>query len=159
MFTPQALPDGRVTLHGTLITIHGIGCLLVGASGSGKSRLAAECFALGGKLVADDAVLLSTESGMLMGSARRETQGVIELRGVGLVRQHDATHRQIIHLAVQLLPIEQVERLPAPHSASLLGLDIPVMRLPQVPHTNGLFLIAAVRAMYEGRILPTDWKP
>lgn len=146
-------------MHASLVNIQGIGCLLVGPSGSGKSRLAAECLALGGKLVADDKVLLTLESGMLMGGTSRATQGVIELRGVGLAKQPDAALRQVIHVAVALVPLEQVERLPSWQKTTLLGVDIPVIQLPAVPHTNALFLSAAVRAVYEGRILAPDWKP
>jgi len=152
-------PSGTQAIHATLISFLGVGCLIVGPSGSGKSRLAAESLLLGGKLVADDKVFLSLESGMLMGAPAKEMIGVVELRGVGLYKLPDTASRQVIHVGVELVPLEQVERLPARHTQNLLGVNIPVIRLPVVPHTNALFMMTAVRAVQEGRILPTDWRP
>lgn len=144
-------------IHATLVAYQGMGCLLLGFSGSGKSRLAAEFLALGGKIVADDQVRMFTQSGMLMGGCLPHMQGVIELRGVGLYRVPDAPTQHVVHLAVRLG--ETPERLPLRVSEAFEGISIPVLRLPSPPQTTALYLVTAMKAVQEGRILAPDWRP
>lgn len=144
------------SLHGSMLAYAGAGCLLLGPSGSGKSRLLSETMALGAKMIADDRVVLSEQSGMPMGAAPPETAGILELRGFGLIRVTDYTPRHVLHLVIEL-DINATERLPEREKRRYLGHELPFLRVPAVPTTSGAVLLQYIKAMQEGRILPPDW--
>jgi len=76
----------RVTLHGTLVDVHGVGLLVSGRSAIGKSEVGLDLVERGHRLVADDTVLLTRQSqGILMGRAPEALQDHIEIRGIGIV--------------------------------------------------------------------------
>jgi HPr kinase/phosphorylase len=145
-------------MHGTLIAYQGVGCLLVGASGTGKSQLAIEAMTLGAVLIADDQVQLSMDTGMLFGAAVPHLKGVMEMRGAGLLKWPNTPGKQVIHMVIELSTAES-ERAPAHVTETLLGQTLPRLTLPAVPKTNGLLLVAAIKAVQEGRRLPPDWHP
>ena len=62
------------------------GLLLLGPSGSGKSALASDLICRGARLVADDRVLLTKHNNTLVAEAPPALHGLLELRGVGVVR-------------------------------------------------------------------------
>jgi hypothetical protein len=74
------------TLHATSIVFCGRGLLLVGASGSGKSDLALRIMDAGGSLISDDYTELSVKDDQLFGSPPDAIKGMIEVRGVGLLK-------------------------------------------------------------------------
>jgi HPr kinase/phosphorylase len=79
-----------MTLHGSLLDVHGIGTLLLGPSGIGKTECALELLTRGHRLVADDVVnLRNTSDGRLIGSAPARIRHFMEIRGVGIVSVPD----------------------------------------------------------------------
>lgn len=110
---PEAL------LHASCVAINGGGVLLMGASGSGKSAMALELMAMGALLVADDVTRVALAGGALVASCPSEIAGLIEARGVGILRApHQAEARLV--LAVDL-DRREAERLPPRRSITLLG--------------------------------------
>ena len=95
--------------------------LLLGRSGSGKSDVALRLIALGARLVSDDQTVLDVEAGRLFAAAPAPIAGLIELRGVGVIRL-DAAGRAPVVLAVSLQPDALVARLPAPERFFHAGL-------------------------------------
>ena len=76
----------RKSVHGTLLDIAGMGTLIVGKSGIGKSETALELIKRGHQLIADDLVeILEKEPGNLIGSAPDILKRYIEIRGIGIV--------------------------------------------------------------------------
>ncbi len=71
--------------HGALIEVQGVGVLLLGPSGIGKSECALELVARGRRLVADDVVRLRREAGRLLGSAPPLIRHYMEIRGIGIL--------------------------------------------------------------------------
>ena len=72
--------------HATLMDVHGIGVLLLGKSGVGKSECALELVERGHRLVADDFVLVTKKMGRyLLGSSNGLIQHHMEIRGLGII--------------------------------------------------------------------------
>ena len=75
-----------ISVHGVLLDIYGIGVLITGESGIGKSEAALELIKRGHRLVTDDVVeLRKVSDDTLVGSAPDITKHFIELRGIGIV--------------------------------------------------------------------------
>jgi serine kinase of HPr protein (carbohydrate metabolism regulator) len=111
------------------------GALIQGPSGVGKSDLALRALGEGFQLVADDRVVVFVSGGSLFGRAPDRLRGLIEVRGLGVVR-HTARHLAPIRLSVQCKPrAEAIERLPEPSSESVLGCSIPILELWPLEHT------------------------
>ncbi|MBY0225864.1 MAG: HPr kinase/phosphatase C-terminal domain-containing protein [Hyphomicrobium sp.] len=127
----------EIVVHGTAIALGGRAALLRGASGSGKSDLALRALAapVGSLveasfgLVADDQVVIrATEEGLTVSPPDR-LQGLIEVRGLGIVT---VPHRSdaCLSLLVDLVGPDRLERLPDPWPTDvLLGVSLPVLRL------------------------------
>ena len=79
----QMAPETR--LHGVLVDVYGIGMLITGESGIGKSETALELIKRGHRLVSDDAVDIKELDGELMGTSPRITFGMLEVRGMGII--------------------------------------------------------------------------
>ncbi len=94
-------------LHATCVEWFGLGVLIRGKSGAGKSDLALRLIDAGAVLVADDQVLL--ENGIASAPAR--LQGLLEVRGFGIVKLPFA-ETTAIALTVDLCSADEIERLP-----------------------------------------------
>lgn len=76
----------NTALHGSLVDVYGIGLLLMGRSGIGKSEIALDLVERGHRLVADDVVLLSrTIRGILVGMSGEALRDHMEIRGLGIL--------------------------------------------------------------------------
>ena len=76
----------RQTVHGVLMDINGMGTIIMGKSGIGKSETALELIKRGHQLVSDDRVdIFEKEPGSLIGQAPKVLERYIEIRGIGIV--------------------------------------------------------------------------
>ena len=76
----------RVTIHGVLVDVYGIGVLIMGDSGIGKSEVALELIRRGHRLVSDDVVeIRKVSDATLVGYAPELTRHLLELRGIGIL--------------------------------------------------------------------------
>lgn len=75
----------QIRLHGVLVDVYGIGILITGESGIGKSEAALELIKRGHRLVADDAVDIKEVDGILYGTCPYITKGMLEVRGMGII--------------------------------------------------------------------------
>ncbi len=105
--------------------------LLRGPSGAGKSDLALRLIEAGGRLVADDQTRLTRRGCALVATAPATLAGLIEVRGVGIVKlaRGQVLARAPLALLVDLVPADRVERLPEPAEETLLDVDVPVLAL------------------------------
>ena len=76
-------PETR--LHGVRVDVYGIGILITGESGIGKSETALELIKRGHRLVTDDAVDIKEIDGELIGTSPKITIGMLEVRGIGII--------------------------------------------------------------------------
>lgn len=116
--------------HATCIQLGARGVLLRGVSGAGKSDLAWRLMQSrwAAQLVADDQTEITNREGRLTACAPHALQGLLELRGLGLLRLPFVPHTAL-HLVVDLVSRDDVPRLPEPSFAALCGLDLPRIAL------------------------------
>ncbi len=105
--------------------------LLRGPSGAGKSDLALRLIEAGGRLVADDQTELRREGKKIIASAPSRIAGLIEARGLGIVKlgRDQLVKRAQLVLLVDLSHPERIERLPEPARESILGIELPLIAL------------------------------
>src|SRR5579864_703645 len=116
------------SVHATCVAFGGRGVLLRGPPGSGKSDLAARAIEAGARLVADDRVTLVRRSVTIVASAPPSIRGMIELRGLGILRI-DSDAETPVALVVDLVAAHEVERMPEPGCCDILGVELPLIRL------------------------------
>lgn len=132
-------------LHATCVAVDGRGLLILGPSGSGKSRLALQLMAFGAALVADDQALLNAVEGRLMAAAPPRIAGMIEARGVGLLRATPVGPIPVV-LVVDLSRPEP-DRLPPSRQIELFGCRIPLVLGRDADHLS----YALLQYLKEGR--------
>jgi len=74
-----------ITLHGCMVDMRGVGVLIMGKSGSGKSETAIGLLERGASLVADDMVRIKRVGGDLVASSPDLSRGYMEIRGIGII--------------------------------------------------------------------------
>lgn len=105
--------------------------LILGPSGAGKSELVLRLMGRGWALVADDQVELEAEPpDLLMAAPPAPLRGMLEVRGLGLVRDLPVAAPAPLRLVVDLLPAgEAAPRLPEPRAFETLGRSVPRIAL------------------------------
>lgn len=101
------------------------GVLILGASGSGKSRMALSLIAEGAQLVSDDQVLLTPRGTTLFARAPHPLAGLLEVRGLGILQM---THRRLAQIVLVLdLDGPRGPRLPDPATRQIAGVTLPCL--------------------------------
>jgi serine kinase of HPr protein (carbohydrate metabolism regulator) len=115
-------------VHATAVAIDGEAVLLRGPSGSGKSDLALRLLDAGAQLVADDQTFLHCAGAHLLASAPASLSGLLEVRGIGILRVAAAAAAPLALIA-DLVPSSEVDRLPEMRRETILGVPVPVFGL------------------------------
>ncbi|MGQ0734297.1 MAG: HPr(Ser) kinase/phosphatase [Acidobacteriota bacterium] len=141
----------REVIHGVLIDVLGLGVLIIGESGIGKSECALDLVVRGHRLVADDTVEIRRAASIVVGSCPALTRHHMELRGLGLINLRDlfgvASTRtsKRVELVVHLVrwdPEQEYDRLGVDEVYhELLGLQVPLIRMPVAPGRNLAILL------------------
>ncbi|MEX1054686.1 MAG: HPr(Ser) kinase/phosphatase [Rhodothermales bacterium] len=135
------------TVHGSLVDVYGIGLLLIGKSGIGKSEVALDLVERGHRLVADDVVIVTRkEEQVLMGSGTDLVQHFMEVRGLGLVdiramfgiRAIRFQKRVEMVVSMQLWDQdEEYTRLGmVDDTYTVLDVELPMVKVPVTPGKN-----------------------
>ncbi len=136
-------------VHASCVAIDGHAILLRGPSGSGKSDLALRLIDEGAALVADDQVLLEAvmleTGGGLMASAPAALFGLLEVRGIGIVRC-DAIGSAPVRLVIDLDAAAAIERMPGNGTCALRGIEFPRLTLNPFESSAPAKLRIALRA-------------
>jgi len=153
----------RVSLHGVLVQIFGLGTLLIGESAIGKSEAALDLVLRGHKLAADDMVLLDLSGGMLEGRAPEMGVDLLQIRGLGIINVRALYGESATVQSCRVGLVVELEEWKQGHHYSLvglrerryriLGLNIPYLKLPVKPGRNMATLIevAARNQMLKNR--------
>jgi serine kinase of HPr protein (carbohydrate metabolism regulator) len=140
-----------IQVHGTCIEVAGIGVLLRGAEGSGKSDLALRLIDGGARLVADDRVDLRPGAGGLWASAPAALAGRLEVRGIGIMAV-PAVAAARLGLVCDLV-VAEIERIPSRLSAELEGVSLPLLSVAPFEASTPAKVRLAARALVRG-IMP-----
>jgi len=145
-----------VTRHGVLLDVYGVGVLILGDSGIGKSETAIELVMRGHRLVADDAVEIRKISNYLVGSAPELIRHYIELRGIGVINVRQLFGMRAIIKETEIDMVVQLESWDEQKFYDRLGLEdhyltimevkVPCITIPVRPGRN-LASIVEVAAM------------
>lgn len=146
----------QTMVHGSMMDVYGIGILVAGRSGIGKSEVALDLVERGHRLVADDVVMLTKKNNVLMSSATEMSKHFMEIRGLGIVDVmsmfgiRSIRYQKRLEVVLELTlwdEAQEVERTGLNHdSVNILDLDIPLIHLPITPGKN-ITVIAEVIAM------------
>lgn len=110
-------------VHGCLVVVGGVGVLIVGSSGSGKSEATLELIQKGHLFVADDAVLIKHAGDNFIGKPPEITKNFLEVRGIGFIDVkytygiRAIAESSLIDLVIELVPKENI------NSLDRIGLD------------------------------------
>ena len=115
-------------LAASCVALGGQALLIAGAPGAGKSALALDLIALGATLVADDQTRLVREGDGLRAAPPPRLAGLIEARGLGLLRLPHAEGVPV--LALLDLDTPEPDRLPVRRNMRLLGVALPRILCP-----------------------------
>jgi HPr kinase/phosphorylase len=135
------------TVHGALVDVYGIGLLIKGDPGIGKSEVSLDLVERGHRLVADDVVVVTRkEESVLMGAGTDVAQHFMEIRGLGLIDVRAMfgiraiRFQKRVEVVVNLSPWnkdEEYTRLGMIDSFyDIMGVHIPLVRLPITPGKN-----------------------
>jgi HPr kinase/phosphorylase len=135
------------TLHGVLMDVFGVGVLILGKSGIGKSECALDLILRGHRLVADDMVYIQKRSpSSLIGSGFEVIQHHMEIRGLGIINVRSLfgveaiRERKKIELVLELMEWDtqrEYDRLGFEEEKySILDVELPMLRIPVTPARN-----------------------
>jgi HPr kinase/phosphorylase len=131
----------RVMMQGTLLEVHGLGVLLQGKHGVGKSEIALALVKRGHSLVSDDVAWMRLDnSGAVIGSAPEVTRYHMEIRGVGIIHVpslfgvSSVRDEKRLDLIIQLSPADAESELMRDGQEksfrTVLGVEIPMLEVP-----------------------------
>jgi len=141
----------RLHLHSVLMDVFGLGVLIMGESGIGKSECALDLIDRGHRLVADDVVEVKRLGDALVGSSPDLTRYHMELRGLGVINIKDLYGVSSIRLSKRVELVINLERWEAGKEYDRLGLhdekfpilggEVPLLRMPVAPGRNIAILV------------------
>ncbi|GAA4864308.1 HPr(Ser) kinase/phosphatase [Paenibacillus vulneris] len=145
------------TIHGVLVDVYGIGMLISGSSGIGKSETALELVKRGHRLIADDAVeIRQTADHVLNGNAPELIRHLLEIRGVGIINVMTLFGAGAVRNVKKISVVVKLETWQQEKQYDRLGLDeettriidtdVPLVTIPVRPGRN-LAVIIEVAAM------------
>jgi HPr kinase/phosphorylase len=136
-------------VHATAVAIDRSAILLRGRPGAGKSDLALRLIDGGARLVADDQVELRQAENRVWVRAPAAIAGLIEIRGVGILRLR-ALGEAPLAMCVDLLPSDEIERLPESRFEDVLGVAVPLIAVAAFEASAAAKLRLALRAFSTG---------
>lgn len=144
-----------MTMHGVLLEVSGVGVLLTGKSGMGKSETALELVHRGHRLVADDTVLIKKIKHELIGTSPDKIKHFMEVRGIGIIDVRNmfgvgsVLKEKHIDLVVEFRiwnnDPEQDRLGLTEQTQNIFGVEVPKLAMPVMPGRN-LAIVVEVAA-------------
>ncbi len=157
----------KVSIHGNLIDVFGVGVLILGKSGIGKSELALSLIMRNHRFVADDMVeIVKKYPGVLIGRPTEMLKHIVEIRGLGIVNIKDLfgisaiRDTKRIELVIELVKWEddtEYDRLGLEEDFyEIMGIKLPLVKLPVTPGRQLPVLIEVAARNYLLKIKGID---
>lgn len=152
-FSPQTV------VHGSFVDVYGVGLLLIGRSGIGKSEIALDLVERGHRLVADDVVMITRKGeGILMGSGTDLVKHFMEIRGLGLIDVRSMfgiraiRFQKRVELVIELMewrPDQEYTRTGLDDEGiAILDVQLPRVELPIFPGKNVTVICEVIALNY-----------
>lgn len=152
------------TVHGVLLEVLGVGVMLLGQSGVGKSECALDLVARGHRLVSDDVIHLEKRGPeTLLGSGNELTRHHMEIRGLGIINIRDLfghmaiLERKKVELVIRIEPWDagkEYDRIGLEdRRIEFLGVSLPILLIPVSPGRNvaGIVEVAVRNYLLKGQ--------
>jgi HPr kinase/phosphorylase len=162
----EELSAPRTRIQGTMLEIMGIGVLLQGQAGIGKSETALSLIGRGYSLVADDVTEMVRTGGRITAFAHELTRYHMEIRGVGIVHvpslfgvsaiRRDAMLDIVINLHPYMNDAEEERTGIQPGAIEVLGIKFPYYELPVSPGRDMANIVEATALNYKLKLLGHD---
>jgi len=155
------------SLHGVLIDVFGVGVLILGKSGIGKSECALDLILRGHRLVADDMVYIQKRPpNVLIGSGFEVIQHHMEVRGLGIINIRSLfgveaiRERKKVELVLELMEWDthqEYDRLGFEEEKyDILGVELPMLRIPVTPARNLTTIIEVAARNHHLKVMGFD---
>lgn len=152
------------TIHGVLVDVYGVGVLITGSSGIGKSETALELVKRGHRLVADDAVeIRQTADNQLYGSAPELIKHLLEIRGIGIINVMTLFGAGAVRSVKKISIVMALENWQQDKHYDRIGLDeektqiidteIPLLTIPVRPGRNIAVIIEVAAMNYRLKVM------
>jgi HPr kinase/phosphorylase len=152
-FAPQ------VVVHGSLVDVYGVGVLVTGRSGIGKSEIALDLVERGHRLVADDVVMITRKGeGILIGAGTDLVKHFMEVRGLGLIDVRSMfgiraiRYQKRVEIVVELEDWKENQDYTRTglddSTVSILDVDVPLVKLPIFPGKNVTVITEVISLNY-----------
>ncbi len=146
----------QTMVHGSMVDVYGIGIMITGKSGIGKSEVALDLVERGHRIVSDDVIILTKKSNVLIASPTEINKHFMEIRGLGIVDVmsmfgiRSRRYQKRVEVILELSLWDESHHVDRTglnrQTASVLGVEIPTINLPITPGKN-ITVIAEVIAM------------
>ena len=131
----------KTSMHGVLVEVHGVGVVITGQSGIGKSEVALELLKRGNSFIADDVVEITLKHGhALVGEAPEMLRYYMEVRGIGIIDVRMLYGAKSVKSSVEVDMVVQLEKWSdhAPYdrlgldenNINILGAEVPLVTIP-----------------------------
>ncbi|HAQ40366.1 MAG TPA: HPr kinase/phosphorylase [Clostridiales bacterium] len=153
----------ETTIHGVCLEVFGVGVLIKGKSGIGKSETSLELINRGHRLVADDAVIIKKLDNRLKATCPELTQHLMEIRGIGIL---DIKHlfgvgsiriEQFVEIVIELEEWDEnkeYDRIGSDEDyTEILGIKVPTVVIPVRPGRNVSAIIEIAAKNYRQKLL------
>ncbi len=153
----------NTALHGSLVDVYGIGLLLMGRSGIGKSEIALDLVERGHRLVADDVVLVSrTLRGILVGMSGETLRDHMEIRGLGILNVRNMFGVRAVRVQKRIEVVVKLvewndsatfDRIGLEEDwVSILDVEVPQVTVPIYPGKNITVIAEAIAMNHQLKI-------
>ena len=141
--------ENSIFMHGTLVSVSGVGVMLIGDSGTGKTECSLKLMERGHRWIADDAVEIEKREDSLHGRSHELTKGLINIKHRGIVEAKELLGTQsilddsAINFMVELKAIQYNGRQEGVYKADklldIMGVKLPCMEMLGFPQTRRIY--------------------
>ena len=141
--------ENSISMHGTIVSVSGLGVMFVGDSGTGKTECSLKLAERGHRWIADDAVEIERRGDLLYGRSHELTKGLINIKNRGIVKARELLCAQavlddsVINFMVELKTMDHNGKQEGIYRAEklldIMGVKLPCMELPGFPQTRRIY--------------------